>query len=864
MALGIYIEATGSDVDGAKWRVRIYKEGYVGSVNYMEPTSSIATLTYSPTTDDVSSPLVPSSASIYLYAQSSSEEALIEDMLTSHQANFYVTIEKDANSSEYTEYLPSLYASLVNEEGGEVVGQDCMDAWFGWFGATTDASIEDWRPYWKGVVMQEQFDIDDTSYPTMVTIEAIDGLGFLKTVEFTENTGTVSPKGYRYVNMATTLCSAIAEALPLELWGDDEPLLDMTQYWFDSSQTYGALVNPFETLVSNEVYFKVPNNDEKRLGLAAASCYRVVQAFAVQFLSRVYMAEGRWKFEQIEAGLQVSPNRSFYSTAFDYLGTAAVDTSVTIDQTRAALRLAGGKFTYYPAAYDVLAGQKTFAVDDETSVLLDVNMGTGTGSASFTYGVFSAENNGQQQFLSIHADSVNCVGKITFSSAQLTTMQGWIHIRPIWEVEIKYDDLDSSTTYYYEGTGWGTTASANGGWKTTAVKSTLIGPTLSMKVPTGSSYTASYSAAATGMPNFIQLSMTPLPVDDGILTVSVFTGKFYTRGATGGFVDNTANFSGFDFINGDTSFYLKTSFDVGEEVTVSSVVNATSNIANGEQIQLGVAMFGDGMRQYGTVQFENSGEPSPTGNWRYRDEAQNLNLTGLLVAQRLSYQSKVSRQFSGQLMYRQGYSFRPIFDGSIWFPMEWSYSLGLGSVEGLFRELNEEAIPTTVSDDLAERTFDYKNFGKLTTGKVGNVFNAPVIEIGGQLFGIQNLGPIYINDSDELEVPDPVIMQSAQRNSYREVTATASGSTTADATTTVILVSWSGSTGTFTLSIPDPAEIDGGTIEIIFDDTFEGSGATDVVIDVEGGASTIKGAASVTLSDDYDRLFLRAINGEYW
>ena len=94
------------------------------------------------------------------------------------------------------------------------------------------------------------------------------------------------------------------------------------------------------------------------------------------------------------------------------------------------------------------------------------------------------------------------------------------------------------------------------------------------------------------------------------------------------------------------------------------------------------------------------------------------------------------------------------------------------------------------------------------------------------------------------------------------VTATPGGSLTYTSPANTIDVSWSGGTGTYTITIPTAVEAEYRLIRVVNDGTFPPGGSHMVDI-VASGGGTIDGVASYTINKAYNGVTLWS-NGSEW
>ena len=230
-----------------------------------KPALPFFTISYSPDTDDISSPIIPSKAELFLIREvgDTALQTLLNDMLQHQNDEFFMTIEQDTGSG--------------------------------------------YEPFWNGIILQDQIEEIEGSLPYEVKITATDGLNLLKSkdADFTNDDTVIKPLSMSLRN----LFYKCLEKMPhLDSYESTDPFMITDAQVWEDSQTYSATGEPLDTIQVDVRTFKTIKENASGVNETTfKSAYDVISEMAKAFLYRVYQSEGAYRMESI-------PNKENSST----------------------------------------------------------------------------------------------------------------------------------------------------------------------------------------------------------------------------------------------------------------------------------------------------------------------------------------------------------------------------------------------------------------------------------------------------------------------------------------------------------------------------------------------------------------------
>ena len=302
MADPIRLYAEFSDDLGGDWRLNIHEAGYGGSITEFNLGADGFTMRYSGDNENRMQPIIGSEVTFTLVENLAQHTTFLESLATSEDAAYTISIYKDPDG---------------------------------------DNSL-----FWTGVLLHEQVELQDISYPISNTLTAVDDLGNLKNVLY-NNSGS-----------AYTGRDTIAEHL-IKILNKTRAL-----HVYETTDVFLKYANDFKpsTFVSNNALIELEVNhgafynvDEDGF-VQFFTAFDVLQNLAITFNARIFFAEGYFWFIPVGAPKNnVTVNvhtvtkgtNQVFPTSTISAGTTAIDTRVTVGTN--AIKLKGGSTTFLPA-----------------------------------------------------------------------------------------------------------------------------------------------------------------------------------------------------------------------------------------------------------------------------------------------------------------------------------------------------------------------------------------------------------------------------------------------------------------------------------------------------------------------------------
>jgi len=198
--------------------------------------------------------------------------------------------------------------------------------------------------YWRGILLQDQIQIIDQSNPTVVQFTALDGLAYLQTVkyDFNNTENTTEPLHTKVIDI---IRNALSKGISTDFWGVSDSYLVTSVNWWEDDQTYGLLLDPLDTqLFDIRAWVKRVDRNDNFLELEFLSCFEVLTQIAKTYLSRIYMANGHYVFEQIPLRATQNVKQVFYDKSGTQLTAGLINLGQTISPAVYGARLAKNVF----------------------------------------------------------------------------------------------------------------------------------------------------------------------------------------------------------------------------------------------------------------------------------------------------------------------------------------------------------------------------------------------------------------------------------------------------------------------------------------------------------------------------------------
>jgi hypothetical protein len=239
--------------------------------------------------------------------------------------------------------------------------------------------------YWYGYIVTDlvQFEDIPLSIGYQAQISAIDGLGWLKTLDYKSGVGAYN--GQDTVVQHILNCLNQLDFVQSELVANNLPVLHTVFNWNENTTAYSAN-NDYAllTVIQHRAFY---HKDTKN-NYIYQSCYDVLKKICQTFGARLIFSGNQYWFIQVnEYARNPAAHRYFKYSALGVQasGTFTFDFTMSNVQTNLPnsdlMRLSGGKWTYYPALKNVVVRYNHFA---KQNLLAGVEYAYATNSTPIT------------------------------------------------------------------------------------------------------------------------------------------------------------------------------------------------------------------------------------------------------------------------------------------------------------------------------------------------------------------------------------------------------------------------------------------------------------------------------------------------
>ena len=816
MALRLYSEFTSHN--GKEYKIEIHDSSWALPSSSFVVASDGFTLNYSGETDDIVSPIIGSNATISAYNNTDAFDSFINDLKEYQDNRFTVKITVQDLTA-----LTDFEERVIND-GGIFEAKACLEDKLLDLNAPLEAKV-----FWTGVIMQDLVTIEDTHKPYIFKLTAVDGIGLLANKEYSSVLNTTIESFIESAAGAIgvdTLYSAtdIFYATSVNVW--------------DTQQTYSASTDVTTLTRFSALVFAEKEEDGT---LVYSSYLDILKELCIAFGARFYQREGVYYFEQYIERTQSTRTVSGYYKDGSKAYTQTVSDDVTLDQTTSGgARLAGNQFNFLPALKKV---QVSFN-QERASNLLANNITFTTITGRQDLGFVNSSNNGRLQI----------IGDLIYQLVHNGTpgpiaQKFW---RPVWEVEIRVEDVLNPGTYYY----------LKRDWTPGSFGAQLYGATTWTTTPSYYSIDADIAlneASGVYLSKKVGIVTPPLPVSgDATLDVNFddVYGQNNTVQAVPAYFDEIVQSKNFRVLylndNGSTS-----------EVTVYSATNNDPNINSNLILDLGQLRVSDSTGLQGSFYvYDGSGWVAST-EWRRGNSGTYISLLKLLTNEVLSLHKKPIERYMGTVVGAYPFGVRYNFDSGYWLPLSGSYNANLDewSAEWFKVEKDETNIVTDTpvgsggGADFEGRVSSSQGTDEIITAIDVRTTDALVTRnqtVGGRLnvtgdatlsAGLDHQGYL-IENITEIE-HEPGDVYTIGTSEYMIFNTWRSGA----------------ANGTSTINLPAAGDNQGRLLRFKSDGTISSNHEISLVPD---GDDTIDGAAEFSFSRDYDGVMILAHNGDWF
>jgi hypothetical protein len=693
MAIRLYSEFLSDQ--GTQYKIELHDSEWLGGAHQFECDADGFTLNYSGETDDIISPIISSEVEVGVALRTGQVLNYFDALKTFQESRFRVVILK-ANSVP----PPSqAYRERVEADGGTLEGMDCVQD------AIEALGGDDYSLYWAGWVMQDLVTLEDASEPYFMRLKAVDGIGRLANIEYTDTNG-ITQNGLGITRNNLVIYNCLEAIGTSDLWASETAFLETSVDWWEvTKMTYATTDDPLYLSGVDVGLFesKDDNGNTTRL-----TYFDVLRQEAVLWGARVYIADGRFIFEQLGNRAATSRYVSRYDNTGVVIANPSVSDDIVVDQTSGNARLAGNSWNFLPALkkVSVTYAQRFLSPWYGVSVFDEDNSEETVG--------FIAGGSGIQFAL---------YGPVSYSIFSSTGEPGddAFGVSPVFRVQIRIEDSGNPGTYYYYNRAFNGYASAisfgTAGWSTTAGYYYFDIPAQSISVGEASFY------------ELTTISTTDIPVTGTLRilmehynTYTLSTGAVYTLAA-----HQTQEWR---------ATFLFSRVDGGQEPASGQVYTSTNSstaIASNLSLDLGEVYIADGSLQTGYLVAFNSSTSAweVTSAWRKGNSGTGVPILKLMTNESLAMHTQPVQRYNGVLMSNSSFQPRREFDGAYWLFSGGKFTANFDEWDVEMFKIARSTTNITAAEPLAlDRTPALTKSGgstptggtnELTAGKVGGM-----------------------------------------------------------------------------------------------------------------------------------------------
>jgi hypothetical protein len=239
--------------------------------------------------------------------------------------------------------------------------------------------------YWYGYIVTDlvQFEDIPLSIGYQAQISAIDGLGWLKTLDYKSGVGAYN--GQDTVVQHILNCLNQLDFVQSELVANSLPVLHTIFNWHENTTAFSANSDySLLTVIQHRAFY---HRDTKN-NYIYQSCYDVLKKICQTFGARLIFSGNQYWFIQVnEYSRNPGAHRYFKYSALGVQSSGTFTADLTLSNIQGNLpssdlmRLSGGKWTYYPALKNVVVRYNHFA---KQNLLAGVEYAYATNSTPIT------------------------------------------------------------------------------------------------------------------------------------------------------------------------------------------------------------------------------------------------------------------------------------------------------------------------------------------------------------------------------------------------------------------------------------------------------------------------------------------------
>jgi hypothetical protein len=843
MAIRLYSEFTSDQ--GTNYKVELHDSDWLGGSYEFELGGDGFTLNYTGETDDIISPIISSECEIGV-ALRTGQVLNYFDALKTYQENRFRVVIYTNDSYETSQ----AYRQRVLDDGGTFEAMECVED------AIAALGGESYRLFWVGWVMQDLVTLEDASEPYFMTLKAVDGIGRLANLEYTD-ANNITQNGLGITRSNIIIYNCLKAAGTYDLWGASDAFLETCVDWWEvTKMTYATTDDPLYLSGIDVGLFASKDDDGNTVRLTYVD---VLKQLATLWNSRVYLTEGRFVFEQVGARAAATRYISQYDKTGVVIANPSVSDDIIVDQTSGNARLAGNMWDFLPALKKVSV---TYA-----QRFLSPWFGAGAFNDSNTTQTIGFVSGGQGIQLAFYGPYT-----YTLTSSTGASTNDIDSLSPVFRAEIRVEDGNNPGTYYYYSRAYNGYSAAK----------TFDSP---LWTTTQSYYyfdigADEVSGGAASIYNIITITTSDIPVSGSLR----FTLEFWKPVDLFNDTDYILEGHQTEVWNAVIAFSRTDDGQAPASGEIFTSTNSSSAIGSNLTLDLGEIYIGDGALQTGDLLVFNSSTSAwdSSQSWRKGNSGTGVPILKLMTSEALALHSKPIQRYNGTIMSNPSFQPRLFFDGAYYLKASGTFTASQDEWNGVYFPISRDAGSITAADPIyLDRTPQGKTSStsgagntpnELNIGKVGGMqLDAPnqklgpfqQVATGGKVNGtFQATGAATMSSS--LTIAGDTDFEGSHTALIQDVTHNDGTEYTVETTDFIIFNKWEGANGQAYVNLPRVADSEGRMIRFKSDDTISANTYVTLRPDAVDTSATIDGETSVDFNRSYDGIMVLCHSNQWY
>ena len=820
---------------GDQYKIEIHDSEWLGGTYTFNVDSRGFELEYTGETDDIVSPIIGSKLCVGAYSNDGYFETFIDSLKGYQEDRYRIVVYRSETHERRAVDDGLVFEPLLDEE--------------------TETTYYLW---WCGWIMQDLITIEDASQPYIYELTAVDGLGRLANIDYTD-ANVISQNGFGLTRITEIIKNALVDTGLDDLFGASDVFFETCANWWETTaHTYSTSTDVLYLTAADVGLFDSRDDDGN---LIRTTSFDVLRQLATLFNARVYMERGRFVFEQIGTRTALVRYVTTYTKTATKISTKSTSDDIVLDQTLYGARLAGNVWNFLPALKRVSVTYSQRFLSPWFGAYRFEN-----GDTEFSPGFIAG---GQGIQLALYGPinyAISCSNRLEFGN---DTTQ----LIVIFRVEIRVEDSSNPGTYWYFNRAFngysGAVSFGTAGWSTTAGYYYFDMPMTSVYESIGS----------TSLLHTITTSDIPV------------TGSLRVRFDL---------YNKYDFANGGAAYVLDAGIDQSEtwnaviafsrvddgsepaNGVVYTSTNGSADVASNLTLELGDVVIADGALQTGDLAAYNGSSWVATGSWRVGNSGTGLPILKLLTSETLALHHKPVQRYDGSIVVSSNFGRRIVFGSNYYLRMNGRYTANTDEWSGTYflvqrnRSNISELTPTPL-----DRTPGLNNGGttgvnntpnELTGGKVAgmtmdavNKKMGPFQEVatGGKVNGtFQSTGAATMSSS--LTIAGDTDFEGSHTALIEDVTHNDGSEYDVKNTDFIVFNKWDGANGQSFINLPAVSSSEGRMIRFKSDDTITANTYVTLRPDAGDTGVTIDGETSVDFNRSYDGIMVLCHNNQWY